>query len=143
MAIWVVVADTAKARVFQQETVNGALTETLDLTHPEARVAETQLASDGPGVQATAGGHGIHAMQEKNSPREVEDQRFAKLVMDTVRDALNKGKISSFYVAAPPRFLGRLREEMDSRLSKALKADVGKNLSLATAEVIHAEFFNA
>lgn len=142
MAIWVVVADAAKARFFQQDTVNGTLTEALDLAHPEARLPETALASDGPGMQATAGGHGTHGMQEKNSPREVEDKRFAKLVMDTVRDALNKGTISSFYVAAPPRFLGRLREEMDSRLSKALKGDLGKNLSLASPEAIQAEFFS-
>ena len=140
MTIWVVVADAAKARFFSQETLHGQLTEVMDLAHPEARQSQTNLASDGPGNQSTAGGHGIHGMQDKITPREAEDQRFAREVIGSIREAVNSGKISSFYMAAPPRFLGRLRDAMDSRLSKALAGDLGKNISLASPEKVRSEF---
>ncbi|MBV0932651.1 host attachment protein [Marinobacterium weihaiense] len=139
IATWYVVADAAKARIFQQHSHKDALDEVHTLVHPEARSPNAALTSDSPGSQAN-GGSGSHGMTEKVSPREAEDQRFAREVIDQVRQALNTNQVRQFYMAAPPHFLGLLRGAMDDRVSKALAGDLDKNLSKATAEEALAAF---
>jgi len=133
MATWYVVADAAKARIFQHNGPKDPAEEVHTLVNPAARVHESALTSDAPGAQAN-GGSGTHGMEEKISPREAEDQRFAREVIVQVRHALNENRIKQFYMAAPPHFLGLLRSAMDDRVSKALAGDLDKNLSKVTAE---------
>lgn len=140
MATWIVVADASKARILQQDTIRDPAIEVDSLVHPAARQPATSLASDQPGVQATAGGPGTHGMQEKVTPRQAEDQRFAREVIDKVRHALNENRIRQFYMAAPPHFLGLLRGAMDDRVSKALVSDLDKNLSNASEDEVRAAF---
>ncbi|SIQ57830.1 host attachment protein [Marinobacterium stanieri] len=139
MPTWILVADAAKARIFQHDGPKDPAEEIHTLVHPEARMHNGDLVSDSPGAQAN-GGSGSHGMEEKASPREAEDQRFAKEVIDQVRHALNDNRIRQFYMAAPPHFLGLLRNAMDDRVSKALAGDLAKNLSKATGEEAKAAF---
>ncbi len=140
MATWYVVADAAKARIFQQNSSRDTAEEIHTLVHPAARAPEASLASDTSGAQTNAGSSGTHGMQEKVTPRQAEDQRFAREVIDQVRTALNDNSIRQFYMAAPPHFLGLLRGAMDDRVSKALAGDLDKNLSTATATEACAAF---
>ncbi|MBR9829152.1 MAG: host attachment protein [Oceanospirillales bacterium] len=139
MATWIVVADAAKARIFQQDSAKDPAEEVHTLVHSEARTRSAALTSDSPGAQSN-GGSGTHGMTEKVSPREAEDQRFARDVIHQVRHALNENRIRQFYMAAPPHFLGLLRGAMDERVSKALAGDLDKNLSRASADEACAAF---
>lgn len=139
MTTWILVADAAKARIFQQSSPKDPADELHTLVHPAARVRNSALTSDSPGAQGN-GGSGTHGMEEKVSPREAEDQRFAREIIDQVRQALNENRIRQFYMAAPPHFLGLLRGAMDNRVSKALAGDLDKNLSTATASEACAAF---
>jgi protein required for attachment to host cells len=139
MATWYVVADAAKARIFQQNSPRDEAEEIHTLVHPAARAPQSSLTSDAPGAQPN-GGSGSHGMQEKVTPRQAEDQRFAREVIDQVRHALNDNSIRQFYMAAPPHFLGLLRGAMDDRVSKALAGDLDKNLSTASATEACAAF---
>ncbi|GGC05888.1 hypothetical protein GCM10011352_35120 [Marinobacterium zhoushanense] len=128
MPDWIVVADASKARVYAQNKPRGELLEIMDLVHPEARVKESALISDGPGIP------------EKGSVRQTEDQRFARDIMAKVRHALDTNEIRGFYLAAPPHFLGLLRESMDGHLRKSLHQDLDKNLTGATHSDVVAAF---
>ncbi len=139
MPTWILVADAAKARIFQHNGPKDPAEEVETLVHPEARMHNGDLISDSPGSQANSSS-GSHGMEEKVSPREAEDIRFAKEVIDRVRQALNDNLIRQFYVAAPPHFLGLLRNAMDDRVSKALAGDLAKNLSKVTPEEAKAAF---
>lgn len=140
MPTWIVVADAFKARIFQQDSPKDPAREIESLVHPAARQKTSDLISDSPGAQPNAGSSGTHGMQEKVTPRQAEDQRFARDVIDRVRHALNDNTIRQFYMAAPPHFLGLLRAAMDDRVSKALAGDLDKNLSGATADEACAAF---
>lgn len=140
MATWFVVADAAKARIFEQNGPRDPAEEVQTLVHPAARLSGAALTSDSPGAQPNGGGTGTHGMQEKVSPRQAEDQRFAREVIDQVRHALNDNRIRQFYLAAPPHFLGLLRGAMDDRVTRALAGDLDKNLSRASADQACAAF---
>ena len=136
MAIWVVVADAGRARVFQAESLRGELTEVMDKADPLARVARTELASDEPGRQQSPGGRGLHGMQDKVSPREAEDERFARELVADVQGALDANRIERFYLMAPPRFLGLLRKVAPDRVTNALAGDLDKDLTTHSVEDI-------
>lgn len=136
MKIWFLVADAARARIFETTGRNVALTELMDFTEPNARISQTELASDGPGRQATAGGPGTHGMQEKITPREQEDIRFAAEIGDHLQDSLNKGRFDALYIAAAPRFLGLLRDAIPDNVSARVEGDMNKDLTRLGEEAI-------
>ncbi|KEA64808.1 hypothetical protein ADIMK_1261 [Marinobacterium lacunae] len=128
MPDWIVVADASKAIVYAQDRPKGELLEVMDLVHPEARVKDSALKTDHPGVP------------EKGSVRQTEDQRFARDIMAKVRHALDTNEIGGFYMAAPPHFLGLLRDSMDNHLRKSLHRDLDKNLTGAAQGDVIAAF---
>ena len=64
---WVVVADSARARVFEWASRNADLRELLDLTNSQARLQEQALTSDRPGVGFSSRGQGRRRMQAANT----------------------------------------------------------------------------
>ncbi|OXY83024.1 host attachment protein [Oceanimonas doudoroffii] len=114
---WIVVADSAKAVFYQQDWVENTGEEVMNLVHPQARLKASDLVTD------------VQAIPEKSDPCHTENQRFARDIIDEVRHALDHNQIGGFYLAAPPQFLGLLREAMDDRLRKALQRDLDKNLT--------------
>ena len=129
MNIWFLVADAARARLFETSGKDVALTEVLDLMEPNARIRETELASDEPGRQATAGGPGTHGMQEKITPREQEDIRFAAELADHLQEGLKNGSFDALYIAAAPHFLGLLRKALPEGVAAKLRGDLDKDLT--------------
>ena len=136
MAIWVVVADAGRARVFEAQSLKSELVEVMDKADPQARVPQNTLASDGPGRNAGPSGTGSHGMQEKVTPRDTEDTRFAREIVDDVRQALDANRIDGFFVVAPPHFLGLLRKAMSGHVAKAMTGDLGKDLTTQSVEGI-------
>ncbi|MDX1265980.1 MAG: host attachment protein [Oceanisphaera sp.] len=128
MADWIVVTDASKAVVYLQDRIEGVFEEIMDLAHPEARLRASDLTSD------------VSRIPEKSDPRHTENQRFARDIIGRIRHALDTNEIRGFYLAAPPQFLGLLREAMDDRLRKALYKDLDKNLSGASHSEVLAAF---
>lgn len=129
MTSWVVVADAARARVFEAESLKKDLVEIMDKANPTRRIPQNELASDEPGRNRGPGGMVTHGMQEKVTPQDTEDQRFAADIIDEVRQALDSNRISNFYLIAPPHFLGVLRGAMSGHVAKALGGDLNKSLT--------------
>ena len=129
MNIWFLVADASRARIFETTGKSVALTEIMDFTEPNARIDETELASDEPGRQATAGGPGTHGMQEKVTPREQEDIRFAAELSDQLQESLNTGSFDELYITAAPHFLGLLRKSLPDGVAAKLQGELDKDLS--------------
>ena len=126
--IWVVVADSVYARFFQADSRIGPLTEFKDLTHPESRLKNGDLRSDGAGRTFDSGGMGRHAMEQRVEPREEEAQRFAREVAEALTAGRNRGEYDRLAVVAPPRFLGLLRDAINGQVQAAVVAELGKDL---------------
>ena len=141
MSNWIVVADASKAIIYAQERPRAALEEVMDLVQPQATLKQQALVSDAEGSQADAGNPGgVHGVAEKGAPRSQQARRFAKEIASHIRHALDSHQIQGFYLAAPPHFLGLLRETLDDRLRKALHKDLDKNLTKAPHKEIIAAF---
>ena len=65
---WIVVAESARARIFTMSGIGGKLQEITDLSHPESRLHDTELSSDLPGRTFDIQGQGRHGMEPATDP---------------------------------------------------------------------------
>jgi len=138
---WIIVADSARARIFDAEKGLSDISEIAALIHTEGREQDRDLGSDRPGRSFDSVGGGRHAMSKHVSPHEHEADLFAKRVADHLKTALQSGEFRRLKLAAPPAFLGLLRKHLDDAVTKHLDETVSKNLVEQTPSEIAAYFF--
>ena len=127
-SIWIVVAESARARIFSMSGVKGKLQEVADLSHPESRLHARELSSDLPGRTFDSHGEGRHGMEQATDPKEQEARTFAVEIARHVNQGHHDGSFDSLILVAPPKFLGRLRPELSKTTREALIGELDKNL---------------
>jgi len=134
MKTWVVVADAARARVFNVE--GKAIAEIMDLSHPASLQHASEMASDAPGMTSVKGMPSKFGMEEIVSPKEEEAIRFAKQVAEALRAGL--ADYERLYLIAAPHFLGLLRKDLDKAVQAKIVKEIDKDLTKHTLEDIRA-----
>jgi protein required for attachment to host cells len=127
--IWVLVADAARARLFQveqpQQTLRAALARELIGSNLPSR----EIASDRPGRTFDSGGEGRHAMEPATDPARHAQQEFARDVVRLLDEQKESRAFDRLIIVAPPQFLGDLRALMSQQLRQVVHAEIGKDLS--------------
>jgi len=133
----IVVADSARARIFTWESDDHVLLKELeDMAHPEGRLHERDMTSDLPGKDSGVAGAGGHAYENKDSTKKHQQIEFAKRV-STHLDAQRKAnKLSKLLLISAPEFLGELRSQFSNELSKLIAFELPKNLAALDATEI-------
>ncbi len=134
-ATWVLVADSARARIFSWSSFQGPLVEEQDLFNPEGRRKDRDLASDRPGVTYSSKGHSAHRMQGGSVAESAVDG-FARTLAEALKGGLDSRRCERLVLVAPPEFLGRLRSHLDKQTEKAVVESLANDLSRETAETI-------
>jgi len=134
--IWVVVADSSRARILTVKKPEMVLSEITLLEHPEGRLHEQELTSDLPGRAFDSGGQGRHVMGTPVDPKKQEAIKFAKLVADHLEAGRVNGSFSRLYVIAAPAFLGQLRDHLSTSLKQIVQGTIDKNLVAQDEKVI-------
>ena len=128
MAItWIVVAESSRARILQTRSTLDPLVEITFLDHPEARMHERDLISDAPGRRHATAGPSRHGMADPTSWREEHAGKFAREVAQHLETARRDGDFDRLLLAAPPKFLGLLRDELSVNTSGLLAHEFAKN----------------
>ncbi|ABV37180.1 host cell attachment-required protein [Shewanella sediminis HAW-EB3] len=128
MSSWILVADSARARLFNAETTESALSEIESMIHPEAQQHEQKLTSDLPGSQAGGATGSHHSVGGKTAPKKYEAVKFARELCKYLEAAHNAQKFSQLIVVAAPTFLGSLRKEMSSNVAKVITLEIDKDI---------------
>jgi protein required for attachment to host cells len=134
--IWVLVADSSRARVFEVTREDPTLREIAAFTNPEGRIAQRELRHDRlPRVNESMG-HARHAIEPHTSLKQKITDRFVR----TLRDELDRGHAAHRYknlvLVAAPRFMGALHGALDDSLQKCVVAEVRHNLTLMSSTKI-------
>lgn len=140
---WLVIANSSIARIFKIEKRH-ILHEVKTLEHPESRLRNSDLVSDKPGRDFESFGTARHAMEPKTLPKKLEFAIFARLIAEFLEDARNQGEYETLYLAASPALLGLLRQSLNPNVSKLIKGEVDKDLTLLPPQEIlsHLPFFS-
>lgn len=133
---WVLVADAAKARLFELPGKGANLTEIACYAHPNGRA---------PGCHPVHGRlprtqESMNASRHAIEPRTTLKDKHAKEFADTLSDIVQHGRLEGRYdelvLIAPPRFLGTLHECLDEQTLKHVVGELDNDLvTLSPAEL--------
>lgn len=133
---WIVVADSARARIFGAKNRGGELTELEVRYHPESRMRDRELQTDKPGRMYSMQGE-FRSATEQTPARKVEAERFAQDLSKYLDKKHHQQHFEHLVLVASPNFLGQLRNEFSDRLHKVVTHEINKDLSnLEKAEEI-------
>ena len=132
---WLLVADEAVAHVFQWRGSEKRLEEVQSFTHPASHSREADLRDDayGRNNQGRQVGHARHAMSSVTSSASLDNVHaeaalFAKELAQWLAKAQLDGRFQHLRVAAAPRFLGLLRQEMTLQVAAVILDELPKDL---------------
>jgi protein required for attachment to host cells len=127
MSIWILVADSSKARILTAADRTSPLTEIKDLINPEGRLREQELVTDASG-SGNGSGAGTHSMGHEKDAHQHQVEIFARELCGELDIAAQGKNIQKIYLVAPPRLLGLLRAGISKPCAGKLAGEVGKNL---------------
>ena len=128
MSICVLVADSSKARLFVAESGSDPLLEDRELDHPESRLREQDLVTDGSGSESDSGGYGKHSMGHEGEARRQQAEIFADEISSEIDRLRRSTDLRRIYLVAPPKFLGLLRSALNQQCSELLAGEINKDL---------------
>lgn len=128
MSICVVVADGSRARILLAESGQSPLIDEKDFIHPESRLREQDLVSDGTGSESDAGGFGKHSMGHERTAHEKEMKNFADELSVEIDRLRQGGDLRRIYLVAAPKFLGLLRATLSKQCSSLIEGEISKDL---------------
>lgn len=127
---WVLVANASEASLYVDDA-RGDLHLVRRHEHPQSREKNIDLTTDING-RKPGGGRGADGRpgaEPQTQPKEVEHQRFARLLATD----LERGRVDHAYaklvLCAPPHFLGLLRNSLDKQTLGQVECSLDKDLT--------------
>lgn len=122
---WVVVAGAADAKIFEHRRHENSFKLTHELTHPEGRLKIHELVTDHPGHYAAGSATG--AFSQDHNPKDNENTRFAKDVVDYLDHARATNRFNELIVIMPPHFYGLFEKHLHDPLKKTIVRHIMKD----------------
>ena len=123
----VLVANAARARLFERDAENGAMRETAGFVHPQTRMKGAALGHDRPG-QAHKGVAST-AFPPHTDPHQKERAEFARELAQRLEALALARRYPRLAVLASNPFLGELNGELGAATRKILQAAVPLDLT--------------
>lgn len=133
---YVLVADSTHARLFSAESPSSPLHELETMNNPEGRLHDRDITSDLPGKIKGSAGAGGHAYDDETDPKQYLAVNFARRIAKYLEEGRNSRHFEQLLVVSAPAFLGELRSQFSSQLSKLVCFELAKNLTTHSNEEI-------
>lgn len=126
---WVMIAGSSRALIYNVPGKDRPWTLVKEYEHPASRVSEGGLTTDQPGRAFGSIGNGTarSSMESKTSPKEVEFEHFAHELATVLHDGHGQNAYERIVLVAPPHFLGLMRKNINTTVSKLIGATVDKD----------------
>lgn len=123
--LYILVADSGRAKVFSAETPLTSLEPVFDQVNFQGRKKASEVYSDRPGSKQTSTG-GYHSFAGERNTH--EDEKFSRQLCKFLCDAHEGKKFDSLILIAPPHFLGELRAHLHKQCQEVLLNTIHKDL---------------
>lgn len=131
---WVLVADAARARLFQYDGFGAPIRLLKEWMHPDSRARNQDLVTDRPGrvmQSRPTAEHGSRSSMEPDlSPKRVEHERFARELQSELDQGIGKNAYGRLILVANPEFLGTLRHVASPQVVKHTVASLDKDFTM-------------
>ena len=127
---WIVVADNARARIFEAVDGNETLRELEDMVNPAGRLHDAELRTDNIGRYYGKGERMQgHSASPRTEPGEHETELFAKSVANHIDQARVERRFEELRLIAAPKFLGLLRQNLSKNARDLVFEELDKDVS--------------
>lgn len=130
--IWLLIADSARARLFAVDRRERTLRPLGEWQDDIASGKAQEIDADRPGRTFDSGGPGRHGMEPSSSPKGVAKARFVAMLADHLEAEAKKNGFDELHVVAAPRTLGEFRELLDPAVKSRLAHEEAKDLTQLT-----------
>ncbi|XSG81989.1 MAG: host attachment protein [Methyloligella sp. ZOD6] len=124
---WVVVCDGSKALMLRnegdRELINLKVVETFEEEHP----ATHEMGTDRPGRVQESAVTGRSAVEQTDWHERAEIEFLAR-VAEKLDGLVDSHEIKHLVLVAPPRALGRIREQLTKKVNGVIDAEIDKDL---------------
>lgn len=131
---WIVAADGAEARVFEERVLAGDVREVSDF-HMKANGHDWPSAHRHTATAHESAGSGRHGAGGRE-PADEAERRFLRRVAAELDAAAGRRAFDSLVIMAPPRALGMLKAELSSALAAKLAGSEAHERVRDNAEAI-------
>lgn len=126
MKTWVVISDSASARLFESPGNIEILKKIKNFEHPESRKKVSEIVTDQAGSVKTS--QGVHGGAPSHSDlKEVEALKFAQEISKFLSDAVLQESYQRLIITAPPQFLGLIKENLSANATKQIFKTIDKD----------------
>lgn len=133
---WVVVADSSRARFFAWEDRVEPLREIDDMIHSEGRLQDREEVTDRQGGLAGTHGQSDHTFEAPTAIKRADAMRFAHQIGEKLEHGRVNGEYKNLILAAPPEFLGVLRQTLNEHVLQLVSESLNKHLVAMDAKSI-------
>jgi protein required for attachment to host cells len=126
---WVVVADGARARLFEANRNAPGLRPVLPYDLTGSRLRDRDRLADRPGQGRQSAGYGSSPLVPQTDPVDHEQDLLAREVAQVLAHGRNEHRVDAIVLVAAPEFLGRLRRAIDSQTRALVIAEDHRDLS--------------
>ena len=123
----VLLASEKKMRLVENAGVGKGITEVAEYTVDDLGAVSARYA-DAPGSQQGARGMAGHGFERPTSERRQRRESFAAHVIDETDRIFHANGYDRLIVAAAPKMLGALRDDMPDALKSVVRAELDKDL---------------
>lgn len=132
---WIMVADAARAQLFQSEGAREPIEPIECLENPNAHLRDQDLVSDKPGRSIESVGGSRHA-EDRLDHHRADKAAFARRIAEYVERGAADGKFDKLVLVAPPQMLGDLRSALGEQSQARVIHEIAKDLTkLPTAKL--------
>lgn len=135
-AVWILVADRARARLFSLDRGAPRMIEVADFVNPAARTPAHGCDHVPPPRVHDRIGEGRHVIEAHAPPKEKAALQFAARLRTYLKHAHDEQRYRGLVLIAAPRFLGMLNAMLGARLVETVLLRVPKNLTRSPANEI-------
>lgn len=123
----VLLANEGEARMLENDGIGKGLRQIVHLDRDEVS-GEAVAYSDIPGRSRAGPGAAHHGMDRPSSETRQNRERFAAGLIRVLEKTWGKGAYDRLFIAAPPKMLGALRDELPKALAAKVTAEMHKDL---------------
>lgn len=136
MKTWILVADSARARLFEIGASDGELFEVGGFANPEAQIKPSDLGHDKPPRAHESASSARHAIEPHTDPHDKPAQKFAHGLAEILEQGRTEHHYTRLLLVAPARFLGQLNQALGAQVAKLVVRTVSKDFSRADAKEV-------
>jgi len=126
--IWVVVADSTRARIFHAGMPHDPLVELPGLLHQASRDKAIDLLSDRPGRDSNSDHTGSHTLGHEKEIKSQEALTFAREISKKLEKSYHQQHIRRLYLMTSPQMLGLLRKQLSQEVRAVIAQESDINL---------------